>query len=137
MHLFLRFWLTDEDFDFTNNKKWFHVKTAVAVGGKSNFNTEEHSVTRKRSMAASSFSAQMKAAFRANNFDPSHVVHFGRITLPALCEMAEVMQELIKDIGNWERSVHNKSYSTSMAWQALRVAAGFEKERGRCHLPRH
>ena len=55
--------------------------------------------------------------------------HFGRSCAPVLLEFAEVLKLAIEQLGSWNTTVYNQSYSLNLPWEALRAAAGFCKEK--------
>ena len=136
-YLFMRFMITNESFDFSDNKKWHHTRTCVAIGNPNAGNQEKFmTIGRNKSMGSSTFRRAMEGAFEACGYHPSHTVHFGRSCAPVLLEFAEVMGELIKVLGNWGLEVYEKHYGMKMPWEAMRAAAGFVKEIGSYYLPR-
>ena len=137
IYLFVRYYCTDEDFDLSDNKAWYHIRTAVPVGNSGQGTREKYSeVTRMKNMGSSTYTRQMELAFEALGHKPSHTAHFGRSCAPVLLEFAEVLTSVIKELGNWSLDVFEKHYASKMAWEALRAAAGFRKERGHYYLPR-
>ena len=135
-YLFSRFRLTDEDFDLNSNQAWFDVHTSIALGDGKVKSMEECHKRRFFSMGISAFSSSIKAAFKYFGYTVYHVAHFGRSCAPVLLEFAEVMTSFIKELGNWDMNVFERSYSSKMGWPALRAAAGFPQEKGNYYLPR-
>ena len=56
--------------------------------------------------------------------------HFGRNTGPAIMDVEEVCGLDQRNMGNWAADVFQKNYSKRLPLGALRVLAGFSKERG-------
>ena len=127
-YLLCRSLVNEEMFDFSDNNNWYHIHTSVAIGtGRSN---------PKKAMAGSTYSKELKLAFAFHKYKPSHIKHFGRSAGPILLEFEEVLPAYIKELGNWLLGVFEAHYSAKMAWEALRVAAGFRKEKGFNYTPR-
>ena len=136
-YLHVRFLVTDEPFDFSDNKNWHHIRVAVGIGNPNSGSSEKYvEKGRIKNMGSSTFRKAMDAAFEACGYHASHTNHFGRSCAPVLLEFAEVMGELIKILGNWGLEVYEKHYGMKMPWEAMRAAAGFVKEIGRYYLAR-
>ena len=56
--------------------------------------------------------------------------HFGRNTGPAIMDVEEVCGLDQRNMGNWAADVFQKNYSKRLPLGALRVLAGYSKERG-------
>lgn len=133
IYLFVRFYLNDEDFDLTNNQAWNKVRTAVNL----NNTPDQFKSSRFKKMKDTHYYDKIGGIFQHFGYNNSHVVHFGRSCLPVLLEVSEVMVAPISQIGGWNYEVYNKHYSLNLPWEALRVAAGFRKEKGFYRLPRN
>ena len=137
IYLFTRFYVTNEDFDLSDKAAWFNVHTAVPIGDVRRKRTEaQFDKARKKPMTPSAFYEKLADVFWYYQYKVAHVLHFGRSCAPVLLEFAGVLTTVIKELGNWDLKVYDKHYSLSMAWEALRAAAGFNKETCHYHLPR-
>ena len=123
MYLFCRFHLHQEEFDLSDTKSWGNVRTAVAL----NVSSEAFKSSRIKKMRSNTYYEKITKVFAAHGKNASHVLHFGRSCLPVLLELAEVMTEVIQQLGGWEMDQFLKHYSLNMPWEGLRVAAGHEK----------
>jgi hypothetical protein len=132
-YLFARFRVHDEEFDLSHNSNWLKVRTIVAV----NNNKKQFEAARFRPISSTSYYQKLATVFQHFGYHVSHVIHFGRSCAPVLLEFAEVMTALIEQLGNWQHTTYNKSYSLNLPWEALRAAAGFRKEKGYYKLPRN
>jgi len=90
----------------------------------------------EKEMGKSTFYSIMRKAMKAIKCVCSHVRHFGRCAGPAILELMEVDRDLIRQLGNWLQGVYDRHYSCKIGWEALRVAAGFEREKGMYYVPR-
>ena len=54
----------------------------------------------------------------------------------AILELEEVSPHFIKLLGLWDQSVFERVYACKIPFEALRVAAGFKKEKGSYYIPR-
>ena len=122
----------DEDFDLSSNDAWFNLRTSVSFNSTANSDP----TPRHKTQGSSTYYDEMKKAFKAIMENPSHVRHFGRCAGPAFLELEEVNPEYIKELGNWLHGVFELHYSSKIGWEALRVAAGFPKEKGLYYVPR-
>ena len=132
LYLFCRMHYLNEDLDLTSNEAWFNIRTSISFHGWANSDLSP----REKSQGASTFYQEMRTAFFAIMENPSHVRHFGRCAGPAFLELEEVNPEYIKELGNWLNGVFELHYSSKIGWEALRVAAGFPKEKGQYYVPR-
>ena len=133
IYLFARFRVHDEEFDLSNNSNWLKVRTTVAL----NNNKKQFEKSRFQPMSQSTYYDKLAIIFQHFGYHVTHVVHFGRSCAPVLLEFAEVMTVLIEQLGNWQHTTYNKSYSLNLPWDALRAAAGGRKEKGFYRLPRN
>jgi hypothetical protein len=131
LYLFARFQVHDEEFDLSDNTKWLKVRTTVAV----NNNKKQFASSRFRPMSPSTYYDKLAQVFQLFGYNVSHVIHFGRSCTPVLLEFAEVLTSLIEQLGNWQHTTYSKSYSLNLPWEAMRAAAGFDKDKGWYRLP--
>jgi len=131
IYLFCRFKIHNEEFDLSNNS-WRKVRTTVAV----NNSKKQFEASRFKCMGEGTYYEKLSLVFQQFGHHVSHVVHFGRSCSPVLLEFAEVLVQLIEQLGGWNMNVYNKSYSLNLPWPALRAAAGFCKEKGQYRIPR-
>ena len=66
----------------------------------------------------------------------SKIKHLGRGLGPKILETLENEQEGIRQLGNWNPSIQDVSYSTKLPMIPIRHAAGFHKASGMYHNPR-
>lgn len=132
LYLYARSLTFDEDFDLLCNDNWFLIHTSVAM---SRLHASQKD-PRMTPMSSKPYYDSLNAAFLHHLYKPSHICHFGRAVGPVLLEFEEVLPQYIKELGNWELGVFERHYSSKMAWEAMRVAAGFRKEKGHYYVPR-
>ena len=135
IYLFARFYAFDEDFDLCSDQAnaWFKIRTAPAL----NMSREKYYSSRFNKMRSVTYYTKLCQIFAFLGYNQSHVLHFGRSCQPVLLELAEVMTAVIELHGGWDPKVYNKHYSLNTAFEALRVAAGFRREKGFYRLPRN
>jgi hypothetical protein len=131
MCLHLRFQLTNESFDLSDNEDWFLTSTSVDVTSKGLNESDTEKL-----MGKGAYCQAQKKAFKAVGASPSHARHFGRCCGSALLELQEVDNAVTRALGNWLENIQEMHCSMKIGWEALRVAAGFPKERGTYCLPR-
>jgi hypothetical protein len=90
----------------------------------------------RKEMGKTTFCSVMRKAMNKLKVVCSHIRHFGRCAGPAILELMEVDRDLIRQLGNWLQGVFDKHCSSEIGWEALRVAAGFEREKGMHYVPR-
>jgi hypothetical protein len=130
LYFLLRFSLTKEyeHYDFTDNKKWFDVKLMV------DSQADWHSVT--TAVSDQNYAKEMRKVCKDAGVDSKHFVHFGRVAAPIGLEMEEVDSTQIKLLGNWCPDTQDERYSAKMPLKAMRVAQGFDSDRGSHYNPR-
>jgi hypothetical protein len=130
LYLAWRFELTKEpeSFDFTRNDLWYDIKLLVDYKVSSETNTV--------AMHEKQYGNAIKDACKTLGIPANHFAHWGRAEGNALLEMEEVDKEHIDLLGYWNMDVHDTAYSKQMPLPAMRVAAGFDKERGSYYIPR-
>ena len=133
IYLFCRFYVTDEEFELDKLRNWKKVRTTVGVN---QVRREQFLKKRFDKMSDSTYYDKISHVFEQIGSNASHVLHFGRSCIPVLLELAEVMTSSIDVLANWNFEVYNQHYSLNLPFDALRVAAGFRKEKGFYHLPR-
>lgn len=131
LYLMLRFHVTREleQIDFTNNKQWFDLKLMVDCRAP-DFESLMTSVSDQV------YANVMKSICRTIGVDSNHFIHFGRSVKPTQLELEELEHSLIKVLGNWNVDVYEDRYSAKMPLKAMRVAAGYDPERGSHYIPR-
>ena len=133
IYLFVRFYVMEEEFDFSQNKFWQKVRTTPSLNMSRKKFKEEG---RHNKMKSSTYYAKLDKVFEHFGFNHYHVLHFGRSCQPVLQELEGVLIAVIEQLGMWNVQVCQKHYSLNLPFEALRVAAGFRKERGFYRLPR-
>jgi hypothetical protein len=130
LYLAWRFELTKEPerFDFTSNDRWYDIK--LLVDHKVTWETNTTPMTEKQ------YGNAIKNACKTLGIPANHFAHWGRAEGNALLEMEEVDKDHIDLLGYWNMDVHDTAYSKQMPLPAMRVAAGFDKERGSYYIPR-
>jgi len=166
--LYLRFLPLNENIDFSENGRWFNMRTAISMSNEDvadavrsdappldnqrdvgyvqdaedaevdtpdDLDPDEADPDDKKEMGKSTFYSVMRKAMKAIKCVCSHVRHFGRCAGPAILELMEVDRDLIRQLGNWLQGVYDRHYSCKIGWEALRVAAGFERKKGMYYVP--
>jgi hypothetical protein len=119
-YLSMRFNVTHEfeDFllsDWLDNSRWFDVKLLVDPSGG------EFS----REMSNDSYAKAIKKVLLSLGIAALHLVHLGRNLGPKLLEMLEEESDAIRQLGNWNPSMQDSSYSTKLPMRPIRKLAGF------------
>ena len=130
LYLMGRFSVTKETFDLESNDSWFDVKTVVAMGDNA------RGFDGKKSLSAEVFTRSLKRSLEETGNSSRHTGHFGRSQGPGVLEMEECPQYQVRMLGNWGHDVYDKHYSGRMPLQAMRISAGYKKDRGSYYLPR-
>jgi len=132
-YLFVRFWLTEEFDDdskcpdFTDNSSWYDIKLLVGIGTKG---------SRKESMTFLPYYNAIVKILRENLIPSNHFQHLGRILGSTHLQFAEIPDDEIRQLGNWQVSVRDLCYSTKLPLRAMRAAAGFMEGEGMFFCPR-
>jgi hypothetical protein len=114
----------DQEFDFRENKNWFHVKLMASADNNT------------RAVSNKQYATAIRKHLAVLGVSSCHAIHFGRSEGPKILEFEEVEPDSIKCLGNWSPDTQEKAYSAHMPLPAMRVAGGHEPERG-CHfIPR-
>ena len=100
------------------------------------YETPEDAEKNEKQIGKTTYGVALKEAFSAIGEDPSHVCHFGRGAGPIILEFEDVLLCYIKQLGNWQMQVYERHYSSRLPFQALRAAAGCNKDVGFYYLPR-
>ena len=134
-YLLARFAMTNElnRYDFTKNKSWFNAKILIGEKGLSN-GMDLGRLT--KAIDNRPYGDEIGRCCDRLNLPTSHFVHLGRNQGPIRLEMAEVPPEYIKILGNWNPDTQESVYSSKFPVPALRVAAGFDLEKGGHYNPR-
>jgi hypothetical protein len=127
----MRFNVTHEfdDFvlsDWLDNSKWFDVKLLVDPSG-GQFD---------KPMSNDSYAKSIKAVLFALGIAALHLVHLGRNLGPKILEMLEEESDSIRQLGNWNPSMQDASYSTKLPMRPIRKLAGFVHANGMHYNPR-
>ena len=134
-YLLARFARTNElsRYDFGDNTDWFHSKVLIA---DKKLSPSMDLGTFKTTMSNYTYALEIGRVCKALDIQTTHFVHLGRKQGPIQLEMAEVPPEYIKILGNWNPDTQESVYSSKLPLPALRVAAGFEVEKGSHYNPR-
>lgn len=138
MYLFARFNCTNEDLDFSSNRHWYNITTLVGLGNRTDeyFASDKYEAHRREGIQGKSYYTKIRTIMKKFGMDSSHAEHFGRAFLPVALELGEVMLTEISDLGYWSRGTLLNNYALNMPWHALRVAAGFPKDKGHYRVAR-
>lgn len=101
--------------DFTNNKAWFDWKLL----------TKGDRVNNCKSMGDETYRKTVERICKKHNIPTKHYSHIGRVFGPAFLEFAEVEEELIRNLGNWNPNVFEQRYSKKIPIKALKAMAEF------------
>lgn len=101
--------------DFTKNSDWYPIKLLIGLEG-------DH----KKEMANNTYDSGIRGTLKRLGIASNHIVHIGRILGASELALAEVPEDDIRIIGNWQPSVRDKSYSIKLPIKAMRNMAGFE-----------
>lgn len=129
-YLFARFNFSGEKFDLSSNPHWYEIKTIVATGDTS------HAFDNTKGIHKNTYTDALAAAFKRLAISLKKKGHIGRSLGPGLLQLEEVCQLQIKELGRWMMDVFERHYSNGIPFPAMRVAAGFKKERGSFFMPR-
>ena len=130
-YLGLRFDISKEFKDFPlanwlNNDAWFDIKLLADAYGD-NFVSPLRNDTYSRSI---------RHVLLELGLPISKIKHLGRGLGPKILETLENEQDGIRQLGNWNPSIQDVSYSTKLPMGPIRHAAGFIKANGLYHNPR-
>ena len=114
--------------NFVNNEDWFFIKLLVSSSCTTDTNTEQFDIR--------NYANSMDEILRFLNIFCSHRAHFGRKAGPMLLELQEVSKSIIEALGNWNQTQQEEAYSAQLPMLAMRVMAGFLKERGSVFVKR-
>jgi hypothetical protein len=134
MYLLARFELTDEPeyIDLTKNETWYNIKLftkmdkVISVMDKGN----------EKEFPGSNYASAVKKELDQLGIFSTHFLHIGRAVGPAGLEMEEVNPLATKVLGNFNPDTQEKRYSMKIPLRAMRVAAGWDAEKGSYYLPR-
>lgn len=112
--------------DFTDNSAWYDIKLLVGVGSTNGQQTPQEG--RQKCMTHTPFDSAMRAAMRHLQLPSNHFQHLGRVLGSANLQYLEILEDNIRQLGNWSVSVRDMCYSTKLPMKAMRAAAGFYKE---------
>ncbi len=114
--------------NFVDNEDWFFIKLLVSSTCTPATNTEQFDIK--------NYSDAIHNIMVAIGVACSHRAHFGRKAGPFLLELQEVSKSMIDALGNWNQTQQEEAYSAQLPMLAMRVMAGFLKERGSVHVKR-
>ncbi len=89
-----------------------------------------------REMSNDSDAKAIKNVIQSLGFAAMHVVHLGRNLGTKLLEMLEEESDAIRQLGNWNPSMQDSSYSTKLPMRPIRKLAGFVSANGMHYNPR-
>lgn len=114
--------------NFVENDDWFFIKLLVSSTCTPDTNTEQFNIR--------SYADAIDTILRVLGIFCSHRAHFGRKAGPFLLELQEVSKSIIEALGNWNQTQQEESYSAQLPMLAMRVMAGFPRERGTVFIKR-
>lgn len=112
--------------DFTDNSSWYDIKLLVGVGSTNGQQTPQEG--RQKSMTHTPYDSAMRAAMHHLQLPSNHFQHLGRVLGSANLQYLEIMDDFIRQLGNWSVSIRDLCYSTKLPMKAMRAAAGFYKD---------
>jgi hypothetical protein len=118
-----------EDFvlsDWLENKKLFDVKLLVDPSGGSF----------EKPMSNDSYAKAIKLILITLGIVALHLVHLGRNLGPKILEMLEEESGWIRQLGNWNPSMQDSSYSTKLPMRPIQKLAGIVHANGMHYNPR-
>jgi hypothetical protein len=134
-YLAYRFYLTNEFDESTfllnywlDNKKWYKVKLLV--------DAVRSDADREKSMANDTYANAIKKVCADLMIASRHWLHLGRQLGAKILEFLEELKEEIKNLGNWDPSIQETSYSTKLPWRPMRKLAGFTTGNNMYYNPR-
>lgn len=139
LYLMARFELTKEFEgpncpDFTINSDWYDIKLLVGFGTN---NGEENPVAgRTKEMNSNGYNDAVKGILKSHGIPSNHYGHLGRVLGAANLQFQEIPDEEIRQLGNWQVTVRDQSYSTKLPLPAMRAMAGFIEADGMFFCPR-
>lgn len=107
--------------NFADNHDWFYIKLLVSSTANSETNTEEFDIR--------NYANSIDDVLKKLGIFCSHRAHFGRKAGPMLLEMHEIAKSVIEALGNWNQTQQEEAYSAQLPMLAMRIMAGFLKER--------
>ena len=125
LYLYFRFKHTgemDDPPDFTDNPKWFYRKLLIS-GSCADEDME-------RPMNMRLYSNGIKASLKSCGLPTSIQIHIGRKVGPTILEWEEISKPFIDALGNWNRTQQEESYSACLPMLPIRVAGGYNSQKG-------
>ena len=116
-------WTTSGPPDFSDNLNWFFIKLLIP-------STASKPEDYLDAMSLETYASAVQKACRACNCASVHRGHFGRKAGPLLLEFNEVPKSEIEALGNWSQTQQEEAYSSWLPLSAMRLMAGWRKERG-------
>jgi hypothetical protein len=121
MHEFEDFLLSD----WLDNSRWFDVKLLVDLSG-SEFSRE---------ICNNLYAKAIKKVLLSLGIAALHLVLLGRNLGPKLLEMLEEESDAIRQLGNWNPSMQDSSYSAKLPMRPIQKLAGFVSANGMHYNP--
>ena len=138
-YLLLRFELTKEFDagncpDFRVNSQWFDTKLLI------NYGTSHAGLTpaeaRKKEISNTVYIKAIKEIQKQHGIVSNHYLHLGRVLGTQRLQYYEIIDDQIRQLGNWQTTVRDECYSTKLPLVPLRAAAGFLEAEGKYYSPR-
>ena len=124
-YLSYRFMITEEFEAFTaqdwmDNEKWFDIKLLIDVqrNGSGDINNTN-------SITNDSYSAHIKRVLAKLHIGCNKLLHLGRNMGARILELVEEEAEAIRQMGQWNPSVFDNSYSAKLPLGPMRKLAGY------------
>ena len=109
--------------DFTKREDWFRIKCLV---GLSNFAESKTKGIKDKTYTEAIAKAQTAVGFPSNK-----KLHIGRQS--GSCDLEMDLDDAdIRQLGNWDPSIHEKAYSTKVPIKGIRAAGGYSETGGVC-----
>ena len=125
LYLYFRFQHTgemDDPPDFTDNPKWFFRKLLIS-GSCAPEDME-------RPMNMRLYSNGIKGALKRCGLPTNIQIHIGRKVGPTILEWEEISKPFIDALGNWNQTQQEESYSACLPMLPIRVAGGYNSQKG-------
>ena len=140
-YLLLRFELTREFDrqncpDFRVNSEWFDIKLLINYGtnhGRSGITPAD---ARKHEIQHQCYIKTIKEIQKEKGIISNHYLHIGRVLGTHRLQYQELLDDHIRQLGNWSTTVRDDCYSTKLPLTPLRAAAGFTDADGMYYSPR-
>jgi hypothetical protein len=117
-YLVMRFHITKETIDITNNKLWFNRKLLIRPTKGADLNQE---------MVYSHYGKVLEKIGRKLEIEIAKFKHFGRLYGQMDGELKDMDEKYIYRVGNWNGDSSEKHYSLKIYFRGIRQLAGHPK----------